>query len=85
MIVEGKDGESVDKPIKTVLTKLCSLFGLWRLEKHLTTLYQGKDQSKLFLQSCIYMYYFASWGLKSAVTILIYVLRAFRPGHACKL
>ena len=50
MIVEGKDGEPVDKPIKTVLTKLCSLFGLWRLEKHLTTLYQGKGQLKLFLK-----------------------------------
>lgn len=41
MIVEGKDGEPVEEPIKIVLTKLCSLFGLWRLEKHLTTLYQG--------------------------------------------
>ncbi|XP_071509287.1 peroxisomal acyl-coenzyme A oxidase 3-like [Diadema antillarum] len=25
----------------TVLTKLCSLYGLWRLEKHMATLYQG--------------------------------------------
>ena len=42
MIVDGKDGEPLEEPIKIVLTKLCSLYGLWSLEKHLTTLYQGK-------------------------------------------
>jgi len=41
MITEGKDGEEASQPIKNVLTKLCSLFGLWKLEQHLTTMYQG--------------------------------------------
>ena len=63
MIVEGKDGEPVEEPIKVVLTKLCSLFGLWRLEKHLTTLYQGKSKSKLFLQNCVNS--LVSGGLKN--------------------
>ncbi|XP_045172714.2 peroxisomal acyl-coenzyme A oxidase 3-like [Mercenaria mercenaria] len=41
LISEGKDGELAPQPIRSVLTKLCSLFGLWRLEKHLSSLYQG--------------------------------------------
>ncbi|XP_063238465.1 peroxisomal acyl-coenzyme A oxidase 3-like isoform X2 [Bacillus rossius redtenbacheri] len=28
--------------LQAVLVKLCSLFGAWRLEKHLTTLYEGR-------------------------------------------
>ena len=63
MIVEGKDGEPVEEPIKIVLTKLCSLFGLWRLEKHLTTLYQG-NQSKLFIQNCDCVHSLGSGGWK---------------------
>ncbi|KAH3891559.1 hypothetical protein DPMN_015663 [Dreissena polymorpha] len=41
MVQEGKDGSEPSQPIKNVLTRLCSLFGLWRLEKHLSILYQG--------------------------------------------
>ncbi|XP_052800713.1 peroxisomal acyl-coenzyme A oxidase 3-like [Mya arenaria] len=41
LIEEGKDGELASQPIRAVLTKMCALFALWRLEKHLSLLYQG--------------------------------------------
>jgi hypothetical protein len=41
MLQEGKNGEDVPAELRPVLTRICSLFGLWRLEQHLTTLYQG--------------------------------------------
>ena len=34
--------EETPQPLKPVLLKLCSLYGLWSLETHLTTLYQGQ-------------------------------------------
>ncbi len=33
--------ELTPNKLKPVLTRLCTLFGLWSMEKHLTTLYQG--------------------------------------------
>lgn len=41
LIEEGKEGNMPSEPIKTVLTKMFCLFGLWRLEKYVSTLYQG--------------------------------------------
>ncbi|XP_063396634.1 peroxisomal acyl-coenzyme A oxidase 3-like [Mytilus trossulus] len=41
VLQEGKNGEDVPSELRPVLTRICSLFGLWRLEQHLTTLYQG--------------------------------------------
>ncbi|KAL4223611.1 acyl-Coenzyme A oxidase [Mactra antiquata] len=41
LIQEGKDGQEASQPIKNVLTKLCALFGLWRLGNHFSVLYQG--------------------------------------------
>lgn len=35
------DEEETPQALKPVLLKLCSLYGLWSLETHLTTLYQG--------------------------------------------
>lgn len=41
LLQEGKNGRDVSDELRPVLTRMCSLFGLWRLEQHLTTLYQG--------------------------------------------
>ncbi|KAF4530544.1 hypothetical protein B566_EDAN016997 [Ephemera danica] len=35
------NAEGVDPELKPVMTKLCTLFGLWSVEKHLGTLYEG--------------------------------------------
>lgn len=40
-IVKEKDGEKTPSDLQPVLGRLCSLYGLWSLERHLTTLYQG--------------------------------------------
>ncbi|XP_033748104.1 peroxisomal acyl-coenzyme A oxidase 3-like [Pecten maximus] len=37
---ESRNGDTPPE-LKPVLNKMCALFGLWRLEKHLSTLYQG--------------------------------------------
>ena len=34
-------GSSLTPELREVLLKLCSLYGLWSLEKHSATLYQG--------------------------------------------
>ena len=62
MIVDGKDGEPLEEPIKIVLTKLCSLYGLWSLEKHLTTLYQGKPIKIVLTKLC--SLYYGFWSLE---------------------
>ncbi|BFZ05394.1 hypothetical protein BsWGS_08433 [Bradybaena similaris] len=36
-----KDGEPTPEKLRPVLKRLCALFGLWSIEKHLATLYQG--------------------------------------------
>ncbi|KAJ8312588.1 hypothetical protein KUTeg_009961, partial [Tegillarca granosa] len=41
LLREGKEEEPVPEELRPVLRRMCSLFGLWRLEKHLSTLYQG--------------------------------------------
>ncbi|KAK3587288.1 hypothetical protein CHS0354_034441 [Potamilus streckersoni] len=41
MIEEGRDGEDTPQELHKVLLRMGALFGLWRLEKHLATLYQG--------------------------------------------
>ncbi|XP_069134207.1 peroxisomal acyl-coenzyme A oxidase 3-like [Argopecten irradians] len=38
--MEGRNGDTPAE-LKPVLNKMCALFGLWRLEKHLSVLYQG--------------------------------------------
>lgn len=38
-----KDGEPTPEKLRPVLNRLCALFGLWSIEKHLATLYQGKS------------------------------------------
>lgn len=35
------ENEDTPSDLKPILTKLCTLYGLWSLEKHLATLYQG--------------------------------------------
>jgi hypothetical protein len=35
------NAEGMDPELKPVMTKLCTLFGLWSVEKHLGTLYEG--------------------------------------------
>lgn len=49
LLREGKDGEDVPADLVPVLARIAALFGLWRLEKHLTTLYQG-TQFTQFIQ-----------------------------------
>ena len=36
-----KDGEDTPKELRPVLQRLAALYGLWSVEKHLATLYQG--------------------------------------------
>ncbi|ESO97330.1 hypothetical protein LOTGIDRAFT_159357 [Lottia gigantea] len=40
-LLEEKDNEATPVELKPVLTRLCALYGLWSMEKHLTTFYQG--------------------------------------------
>ena len=68
MIVDGKDGEPLEEPIKIVLTKLCSLYGLWSLEKHLTTLYQGKPIKIVLTKLCLF---YGLLSLENYLTTLI--------------
>jgi hypothetical protein len=44
LLREGKDGDPVPADLVPVLVRIAALFGLWRLEKHLTTLYQGNER-----------------------------------------
>jgi len=39
--VDEKDDEATPAELKPVLRKLCALYGLWSLDKHMATLYQG--------------------------------------------
>lgn len=39
--IEEKDDEETPAELKPVLSKLCALYGLWSLDKHMATLYQG--------------------------------------------
>ncbi|XP_076452929.1 LOW QUALITY PROTEIN: peroxisomal acyl-coenzyme A oxidase 3-like [Babylonia areolata] len=40
-VLTEKEGEATPEPLQPVLRRMCALYGLWSLEKHLTTLYQG--------------------------------------------
>ncbi|KAH9525616.1 acyl-Coenzyme A oxidase [Bulinus truncatus] len=40
-ILESKNDEPTPLTIRPVLQRLCALYGLWSIEKHLATLYQG--------------------------------------------
>ncbi|KAL8581251.1 hypothetical protein ACOMHN_038351 [Nucella lapillus] len=40
-VIEDKEGEATPAKLQPILRRMCALFGLWSLEKHLTTLYQG--------------------------------------------
>ncbi|XP_071110971.1 peroxisomal acyl-coenzyme A oxidase 3-like isoform X2 [Haliotis cracherodii] len=40
-LLEENNGEPTPASLQPVLTRLCTLYGLWSIEKHLTTLYQG--------------------------------------------
>ncbi|CAL1534858.1 unnamed protein product [Lymnaea stagnalis] len=39
--LDEKNDEPTPTTLRTVLSRLCALYGLWSIEKHLTTLYQG--------------------------------------------
>ncbi|XP_055862199.1 peroxisomal acyl-coenzyme A oxidase 3-like [Biomphalaria glabrata] len=41
LILESKNDEPTPVALRPVLQRLCALYGLWSLEKHLATLYQG--------------------------------------------
>ena len=41
-IVTEKDGQSCPPDLQPVLRQMCALYGLWSLERHLATLYQGE-------------------------------------------
>ncbi|KAK7087889.1 peroxisomal acyl-coenzyme A oxidase 3-like [Littorina saxatilis] len=40
-ILEEKDGEATPAQLQPVLRRMCALYGLWSLERNLTSLYQG--------------------------------------------
>ena len=40
--LEEKDGETTPPSLRPVLRHMCALYGLWSLERQLTTLYQGQ-------------------------------------------
>ena len=40
--LEEKDGETTPPGLQPVLRRMCALYGLWSLERQLTTLYQGQ-------------------------------------------
>lgn len=40
-VITEKDGEATPANLQPVLRSLCALYGLWSLEKHMATLYQG--------------------------------------------
>uniref|UniRef100_A0A0B6ZWH1 Acyl-coenzyme A oxidase n=1 Tax=Arion vulgaris TaxID=1028688 RepID=A0A0B6ZWH1_9EUPU len=39
--LQDKNGQATPSRLRPVLGKLCALYGLWSIEKHLSTLYQG--------------------------------------------
>ena len=41
--------KSPDDGTRLVLCKLCSLYGLWSLEKHTSTLFEGENDTMVFL------------------------------------
>ncbi|CAG2201412.1 ACOX1 [Mytilus edulis] len=53
VLQEGKNGEDVPSELRPVLTRICSLFGLWRLEQHLTTLYQELKDDAVSLADAV--------------------------------
>lgn len=62
LLREGKDGEDVPADLVPVLARIAALFGLWRLEKHLTTLYQGgyisgNEPPKLIQEAILHLCY----------------------------
>ena len=60
--LEEKNDEPTPTELKPVLKKLCALYGLWSLDKHMATLYQGChivsffviDFTNVFVLTCMF-------------------------------
>ncbi|KAK3762563.1 hypothetical protein RRG08_045030, partial [Elysia crispata] len=47
------DGKDTPKELRPVLQRLAALYGLWRVEKHLATLYQGGEAPRIIREAIL--------------------------------
>lgn len=69
--LEKATNPEVGPEIRNILLKLCSLYGAWSLEQHLTILYQGKNLYFYFFKKKPgFIYYFFKVAMRLEINQL---------------